>query len=153
VGAWRGAAPAPDRPWIVASSNTAYLDLFNRESVMLRGDAEAIAQGVVFFQQSNDAVEVAAFAEAGDAPPPSRTRDVVPQWVNLWGSNHMQGVTGPRLGTSSSVRFLERPKPGRIEPADLILDANHHPGRPTLDVGAPPSVLASRPRAAASRRR
>jgi len=153
VGTWSGAAPAPDRPWVVTSSHTAYLDLLTRESAMLRGDAEAIAQGVVFFQQSNDAVELAAFAEAGDAPPPSRTRDVVPQWVNLWGSNHIQGVTGPRLGASSSVRFLERPKPGRIEPADLILDANHHPGRPALEVGAPPSVLAAWPRTPASRKR
>jgi serine/threonine-protein kinase len=154
MGPWPGVAPAPDRPWIVASSHTAYLDLLNRESVMLRGDAEAIAQGVVFFQQSNDAVEVAAFAEAGDEPPPSRARDIVPQWLDFWGSNHMQGVIGPRLGSSSaSVRFLERPKPGRLEPADLVLDASHHPGRQALDVGAPPSVLSARHRTAASHRR
>jgi len=154
MAAWPGTAPGPDRPWLISSSNTAYLDLLTRESVLLRADAEAIAQGQVFCQENNDAVEVVGFAEAGEAPLPNRSRDIVPQWINLWGINHIRGVTGPRLGTTSaSVRFFERPRPGRIGPADLMLDRNHSPGRASLDVGAPPTLLNGRPRPPASRKR
>ncbi|MDR3620257.1 MAG: serine/threonine-protein kinase [Paludisphaera borealis] len=154
VAAWSGGAPGPDRPWLISSANTAFLDLLTRESVLLRADVEAIAQGQVFCQQTNDAVEVFGFAEAGQAPVPNRTRDIVPQWINLWGSNHIQAVTGPRVGAApASVRFLERPRPGRLEPADLVLDPNHHPGRTSLDVGAPPALLGSRPRSPIVRKR
>jgi serine/threonine-protein kinase len=145
--AWPGAEPGPDRPWLISSSDTAYLDLHTRESVLLRADVEAFAQGQVFCQQANDAVEVFAFAEAGEGPPPNRVRDVVTQWINFWGSNHMRGVTGPRPGSSSAtVRFLERPRGGRIEPDDLRLDRNHSPGRSSLSIGAPMELLIARRR-------
>ena len=58
--------------------------------MLLRADAEAIAQGQVFWQENNDAVEVVAFAEAVGAPLPSR-RDIVTQWIDLWGINHLRG--------------------------------------------------------------
>ena len=49
----------------------------------------------------------------------------------------MREITGPRAGTNlPSVRLLDPPRPGRVEPADLILDPGYHPGRPRLDVGA-----------------
>lgn len=154
VAAWQGAEPGPDRPWLISASNTAYLDLLDRESVLLRADAEAFAQGQVFWQETNDAVEVVAFAEAAGATLPNRSRDVVTQWVNLWGSNHIRGVTGPRRGSPSpSVRFLDRPRSFPIEAEDLILDPNHFPGRSRLNVGASPSLLSGHPRSASAHRR
>ena len=146
VEAWPGSLPGPDRPWLISSTNTAYLDLLSRESVLLRADAEAIAQGQVFWQENNDAVEVVAFAEAVGAPLPSR-RDIVTQWIDLWGINHLRGVTGPRIGASSpSVRFLDRPRSVPIAPDDLRLDPNHFSGRTSLNVGASPDLLSGRPR-------
>jgi serine/threonine-protein kinase len=105
--------------------------------VLLRVDEEAMAHGTVFWQGSGDAVDVHAFTAAVDEPHPSRSPDVVFQWVNFWGSNHQSDITGPRSGSNlPSVRLLEPLKPGRIEPSDLILDPTYHLGRPQLDVGA-----------------
>ena len=54
--------------------------------------------------------------------------DVVSQWINFWGGNHVREVTGPRIGSNHpTVRLLDRPRPGRVEPADLILDPAYHP--------------------------
>ena len=75
------------------------------------------------------------------------------QWINFWGSNHQPEITGPRSGSNlPSVRLLEPLKPGRVEPSDLILDPNYHPGRPQLDVGADLSLqgISRRPPAAAA---
>lgn len=143
LSAWPGAEPGPDRPWLITSSNTAYLDFPDRdrpvrESVLLRGDEECFARGEVFWMQSNDAIELFGFAAATGAPPSNRQRDIVAQWVGLWGTDHIRGVSGPRPGGSApSVRFRTVTRPGRVEPADLVLDADHHPGRPWLDLGAP----------------
>lgn len=145
VDAWPGESPGPDRPWLVSSSDTAYVDLSERtprESVLCRADAEAFAQGQVFWRQDRDAIELQAFAAGGDAPLPNRNRDVAAQWVDLWGSDHIREVTGPRTGyPAPSVRLLGRPRPGRVEPLDLQLDANHLAVRPRLDVGAGPEVF------------
>ncbi|OJW16392.1 MAG: hypothetical protein BGO49_18770 [Planctomycetales bacterium 71-10] len=145
VDAWPGEAPGPDRPWLVSSSDTAYVDLSERtprESVLCRADAEAFAQGQVFWRQDRDAIELQAFAAGGDAPLPNRNRDVAAQWVDLWGADHIREVTGPRTGSAApSVRLLGRPRPGRVEPLDLQLDANHLAVRPRLDVGADPAVF------------
>ncbi|MDG3006979.1 serine/threonine-protein kinase [Paludisphaera mucosa] len=154
MSAWPGESPGPDRPWVISSKNTAFVDLSDRtprESVLFRADPECFAQGQAFWRQNNDAIEVFGFAAAGEAPLPNRTRDVFAQWVDLWGRDHVVDVTGPRPGaTSPSVRLIGRPRPGRIEAVDLLLDPNHHVGRPRLSVGADPSVfdLGRRPVAA-----
>jgi serine/threonine-protein kinase len=125
---------------LINSYHNAFLGTYDRrasETVLLRADEVAMAQGTVFWQGSGDAVEVEAFTAVGDAPPPSRPRDVVLHWVNFWGSNHQREITGPHAGTNlRSVRLLDLPRPGRVEPADLILDPDYHPFRPRLDVGA-----------------
>jgi len=147
LAAWPGAAPGPDRPWLITSSNTAYLDFPDRdraprESVLFRADESSFARGEVFWRQSNDAVEVHGFAAAGSGQPSNRTRDIVSQWVNLWGSDNIRGTSGPRPGgPAPSVRFLGSTRPGRIEPTALILDPGYHPGRPSLDLGPDPSRL------------
>ncbi|WP_337177860.1 serine/threonine-protein kinase [Paludisphaera sp.] len=145
VGAWPGEAPGPDRPWLVASSDTAYVDLSERtprESVLCRADAEDFAQGRIFWRQDRDAVETWGFAAGGDGPLPNRNRDVVSQWVDLWGTDHVRDVTGPRPGSSApSVRLLGRPRPGRVEPSDLQLDPNHPAFRSRPDLGPDPSLF------------
>jgi len=147
LSAWPGAEPGPDRPWLITSSNTAYLDFPDRErppraSVLFRADEASFARGEVFWMESNDALEVHGFAVAGVGAPPNRARDVVSQWISLWGADHIRGVSGPRPGASgASVRFRGSTRPGRVEPADLILDPDHHPGRPWLDLGADPRAL------------
>jgi len=145
VDRWPGEAPGPDRPWLVSSSDTAYVDFSERaprESVLCRGDAESFAQGSVFWRQDRDAIETQGFAAGDDVPLPNRNRDVGSQWVDLWGADHVRDVTGPRAGaTAPSVRLLERSRPGPVDPLDLRLDPGHFPGRPRLDVGAPPAVF------------
>ncbi|MGZ5997421.1 MAG: hypothetical protein ACXWN0_17335, partial [Isosphaeraceae bacterium] len=158
LGSWQGRDPGPDRPWLVTSSNCAFLGSYDRrvsETALLRVDEAAMAHGTVFWQGSGDAVEVDAFTAAVDEPLPSRSRDVGFQWVNFWGSNHQSEITGPRSGSNlPSVRLWERLRPGRVEPSDLILDPNYHLGRPQLDVGADLSLQGiSRRSPAAGRRR
>jgi serine/threonine-protein kinase len=140
LGPWPGRGRCPDRPWLISSNHCAFLGTYDRrvsETVLLRADEEAMAHGTVFWQGTGDALEAEAFTAVGLEPPPSRPRDVLYQWINFWGSNHMSDIRGPRAGSNqASVRLLERLKPGRVEPEDLILDPDYHPGRPLLDVGA-----------------
>ena len=143
LGPWPGQAPGPDRPWLVTSQNCAFLDLSPRrprETALLRGDADALARGTLFWQALNDAIDVDQFTAADGGPAStghSPWRDVLAQWVHFWGPSHMSRIAGP-YGSRRlpSVRLLDRPHPGRIEPADLILDRDYHPGRDRLDVGA-----------------
>jgi eukaryotic-like serine/threonine-protein kinase len=157
LAAWQGRDPGPDRPWLVTSRNCAFLGSYDRrvsETVLLRVDEEAMAHGTVFWQGSGDAVDVDAFTAAVDEPLPGRSRDVRFQWVNFWGSNHQSEITGPKSGSNlPSVRLWEPLKPGRVEPADLILDPNTHLYRPQLDVGADLSLQGISRRSLAAARR
>jgi serine/threonine-protein kinase len=155
LGPWPGLPPGPDRPWLVTSRDCAFLALSQRrprETAMLRGDADALARGTVFWQAANDAVDVDLVRAAEDGPAstsPNPLRDVQTQWVRFWGPGHMSRITGPHGSRSlPSVRLLDRPRPGRIEPADLILDQDYHPGRDRLDVGADLARQGIVPRAA-----
>jgi serine/threonine-protein kinase len=142
LGSWPGRPLGPDRPWLVTSRNCAFLALSDRrgrgETVLLRADSDALARGTLFWESANDAAEVDSFTAAGEAPaPPNRMRDVQLQWAHFWGANHITRITGPRnRDPAPSVVLWERPRPGRLEPADLILDPSYHPGRERLDVGA-----------------
>jgi len=110
-----------------------------REPVLLRADADALARGTVFWQESDDLVDVDFFSAAGEGPPTnnSRTRELQHQWIDFWGSNHIKRVSGPRgTGSGLRVRFKGKLRPGRVEPVDLILDPDYHPGRDRLTVGA-----------------
>jgi serine/threonine-protein kinase len=137
MGPWPGAPPGPDRPWLVTSQNCAFLANYDRparETVLLRSDPSALVHGSVFWQAINDAVDVDIFTALTDAPVQiGRPRDVLSQWVSFWGRNHMQQITGPgRAGRPPMVLLREKLHPGRVEPADLVLD----PGRRLLSVGA-----------------
>jgi serine/threonine-protein kinase len=137
MGPWPGATPGPDRPWLITSQNCAFIASYDRptrETVLFRADPSALAHGSVFWQAFNDAADVDIFTALSDAPVQSgRSRDVVSQWVSFWGRNHMRQVAGPRGAKSSpSVQLRGKLHPGRVEPADLILD----PGRQRLTIGA-----------------
>jgi serine/threonine-protein kinase len=154
---WPGLEPGPDRPWLITSRNCAFLGPSggtSRETLLLRGEGDALANGTVFWQANDDAADVDWFIGIGESPPPNRPRDVQQQWVQFWGRSHMGKVTGPRgSGSKPSVRFRERLRAGQeIEPADLVLDPNYHPDRPTLSVGADLSRLVTVPRPAAPAR-
>jgi serine/threonine-protein kinase len=138
LGPWRGVLPGgPDRPWLVNSRHCAFLTLSDakaREAALLRVDADAMAGGCLFWQADGDAYELDQVTAAGDAAaPPTRTRDLGNQWIQFWGSNRFGRIMGPR---GPAFRLRERPRPGRIEPADLILDPTYHPQHAQLDVGA-----------------
>jgi serine/threonine-protein kinase len=147
LGPWPGLPLGPDRPWLVTSQNCAFLALSPRrprETALLRGDADALARGTLFWQALNDALDVDVFTAAEDgtaATSPSPLRDVQAQWVQFWGPGHMSRIAGPHGPRGRPVvQLLDRPRPGRVEPADLILD------RP--DVGADLSRQGILPRAA-----
>jgi serine/threonine protein kinase len=149
LGAWPGSLPGPNRPWLISSRNCVFWTLTDRrvrdrDVVLLRADADALAGGSLFWQADNDVHELDLVTAAGDAsPPPNRARDSQLQWVILCASNHINPLTGPRGNNGvHSVQFRDRPRSGRVvrvadlEPADLILDPEHQPGRAQLDVGA-----------------
>jgi serine/threonine-protein kinase len=157
LGPWPGREPGPDRPWLIQTDRCAYLGTYDHrvsDTVLLRADQEAMARGVAFWQAVGDAAEVHRFAALEGDPSSGRSRDVVLQWVNLWGSNHQREITGPRAGSNlPSVRLAELLKPGRVEAADLVLDPDYHPGRLSLDVGADLARQGIYPRFAAGGRR
>ena len=142
LGPWPGLPPGPDRPWLITSRNCAFLSLFDqrpRETVLFRADADALAQGTVFWQESDDLVDVDFFSAAGEGSPTSNrwTREFQHQWVDFWRFNHIKGASGPRgSGSGLRVRFKGKLRPGQVEPVDLVLDPEYHPGRDGLTVGA-----------------
>jgi serine/threonine-protein kinase len=158
MGPWPGLPPGPDRPWLITTQNCAFIATYDRktrETVLLRLDPAALANGSVFWQAINDAADVDVFTALGEGPVPNnRPRDVFLQWVSFWGRNHMRLISGPRgPGSPPSVRLREKLHPGRVEPADLILDPDYHPGRDRLSVGADLGRQGIAPKPLSSRRR
>ena len=159
LGAWPGLLPGPDRPWLISSRSCVFWTLSDRrvrdrDAVLLRADADALAGGALFWQARNDVNELDLVTAAGDTPPPpNRARDAQLQWVNLCASNHMNPVSGPHgVNGAHIVQFLERLRLGRavrveeLVPADLILEPDHHSGRSELDVGADLTLQGIAPR-------
>ena len=84
-------------------------------------------------------MDVDFFHAAGEGLPINfnRTRKFRHQWVDFWRFNHIKGVSGPRgSGSGLRVRFKGKLQPGQVEPVDLVLDPEFHPGRDGLTVGA-----------------
>ncbi len=149
LGRWPALGVGPYRPWVVNSRRSAFLtlsDARSREAAWLRVDADAMAGGCLYWQADGDAFELDHVAAAGEAVPSSgRSRDLMNQWVQFWGSNRHGTIAGPR---SSALRLRERPRPGGIEPADLLLDPSLRGQGGQLAVGADLAALGIQPRSA-----
>jgi serine/threonine-protein kinase len=136
------AQASPSRPWLVSTHDCAFLAAFaktGRDAALLRVDPDSFSRGWLFWEASNDALELTHFTAAGSAARSATVRpDVRQQWVELWGANHIRGVTGPTTtSTRSGVRLVSSAlQSGKVKPADLALDAAYHPGRSSLTVGA-----------------
>ena len=91
-------------------------------------DADALARGTLSWQARDDSADVDSFIAVADGPLPSnRSRDAQLQWIHFWGKAHMNGrITGPRVRRRQCAcrSALEKLRPGRIEPVDLILNPN-----------------------------
>jgi eukaryotic-like serine/threonine-protein kinase len=133
LGRWPGRSPGPDRPWLVSSQGSVYLDTYDRApapntSVLFRADREAIGQGALSWQGAGDAYAVTHFAAPDKDPPLEIAKpDVVRLWGDLWGRNHFDNaVTGPTLnGGRAAVRLIvERLRPGDVLPGDFALEWN-----------------------------
>ena len=136
VGPWPGLAPGPERPWLISSTKSVFIDDWDRpggrQSTVLRVLDEGFYQGLVLWQAAGDAYDVGHFAAAGDGPPLALAGgvDVRRQWVELWGKSHVTGVTGPgKSGPGPGVRLvIGKLKPAKVEPGDLALDPKERRG-------------------------
>ena len=143
LGAWHGLLPGPDRPWLIHSTHCAFLTLSDRrardrEGVLLRANADSFAGGTLYWQAENDVHELDLVTSAEDAPAPAnRPREALLQWAVLRDSNRWNHVVGPRgPGNAPNLQLRERLRPGRIEPADLMLSRDQTSGRAQPDIGA-----------------
>ena len=140
LGPWPGRAPGPNRPWLITSRNCALLrmvDRHARDTVLLRGDADALASGTVCWQVHDDATDLEFLIAASDRPPPSpRSRELPIQWAHFWGDARRRRLIVPKGASSPPVRFREALRPGKIEPVDLILDPRYHADRADMAWGA-----------------
>jgi serine/threonine-protein kinase len=130
LGPWPGKAPGPDRPWLVSTNNSAFVDARPRgrpprSAVMLRADVAGFAQGAVFWQSNRDAYEVPHFLGTDSTAVGTEVKtDVQRHWVDFWGKAHMLTVSGP-LRTNpagSGVLLVDRSNLDQIEPQDLALN-------------------------------
>ena len=130
---WPGAESGPERPWVVNSRQSAWIDRYDRAggqstSVLWRVEAETATQGVLIWQSESDYYEVKHDVEAlGVALAASTVRDPARRLVEFWGPSHV--LTPVEAG---SYRFRDdKLKPGEVEPQDLDLVAERQ-GVPQL---------------------
>jgi serine/threonine-protein kinase len=149
LGHWPGVRAGPDRPWLISSRRCAFITLSDaktRDAALLRVDADAYAGGCLFWQADGDAFELDRLFSSGEVLSASSRSGEFHQWVQFWASHHAsRTVTGPR---GAGPRFRRRPRPGRIEPSDLVLEPIY-PGQPgPIGLGPDLPGTAKRPRAA-----
>jgi serine/threonine-protein kinase len=150
LGPWPGVRAGPDRPWLINSRRCAFVTLSDpraRDAALLRVDTDAYAGNGLFWQADGDAYELDRVVAAGEAAPAAARRGEIPidrQWDHFWAANHAtRTVTGPR---SPAVRFRRRPRPGRIEPSDLVLEPVFGGQRGSFGMGADLPVAGGGPR-------
>lgn len=145
LGAWKGTAPGPDRPWLVSTRESAFLDPFDRgltprQTAVLRDDPDGLSRGTLVWQSVNDAYEVGHFVVMDDAPLLGVNKpDIQREWVSFWGRSHIGRVYGPlRSGpTISYVKLLhDGLTPGSVVPSDFAIDGKNAQARKTGGIGA-----------------
>ncbi len=154
-----GSKRGPDRPWLVSTHRSAFFGTYERrsqDSILLRADRDAFSQGYLFWQSYGDAFELSHFLGAIGAPLPSDMHpDVVRQWFEVWGSNHVHSSTGPRTPSGTMTRRLvtRALRPGDVVTADLFIDPTFPKDDPPGDLGVDLSRLGIKPPARVSRAR
>ncbi len=146
IGDWPGSGPGPDRPWLVSTKNSAFIEIpqrVRRESVLLRARGDGLSHGALFWQANGDGYDLSHFTTPGDNLLSSNRRrpDVKSQWIDFWGANHIVNVVGPsarRTDPGLTLTARDRLRPGTVTLDGLKLDAKTH-----SDLGA---VLGSLPR-------
>lgn len=154
LGHWPGVKAGPDRPWVLNSRRCVFAtlsDARSRDAALLRVDADAYAGGTLFWQADGDAYELDRIVAAGETAPAATRPGELHPWFQFWAGHHAtRSVIGPR---NAAPRFRRRPRPGRIEPSDLILEtpSTGRQGRPVVGAdpraigGGPQSVVPSAP--------
>lgn len=153
-GAWGNAdrSPTPDRPWLISSRNTAFLDAFERggnprRAAALRVEPSALAHGALVWQSDKDVYAINRFLVLGDEASRVQLRpNLNLAWVELWGAPHVRRARGPEGQQPSSGPVLALSHGpvthGAVRPEDLVLDraigprdvgAEVRPVQPTLD--------------------
>jgi serine/threonine-protein kinase len=151
LGPWPGLLPGPVRPWLIRSRQcvfVAHTEARPREAMLMRVDAEAYAGGTVFWQADGDAFELDDVIAARDAPAASANsrEGMNHRWERFWGAHHAGSALGGPRG--SALRFREWPRPGRIEPSDLVLEKAAPQGpraQPVVGADLPALGIAPRP--------
>ena len=142
--AWPGAAPAPDRPWLVSTTACAFLDAFvhapgSPRMAALRAFPGSVERGMLAWQSTGDAYDVGGFASAADRNEAAGA-DMARGWVDFWGRTHVKTPRGPRRAGvgEPAVRLLA----GRLDPAadlgpaSLAIDRAHAKTAKTVGIGA-----------------
>lgn len=108
-----------------------------------------MGQGAVAWQSSGDVYDWTHFAVPGDGPPAANPRpDVLRQWVDLWGRNHVANASGPGLnGVKPRVRtVISRIHLGGVRPDDLALEPSRAAdAKKPINVGADFRMLGLNP--------
>jgi serine/threonine-protein kinase len=130
VGPWRGKEPGPDRPWLMSTSQSAFLSAHagtrtSRQAVLLRIDPAALAQGTAFWQADRDAFDVAHFLTGdGASALADRKTDTQRDWIDFWGRSHALNVWGPSRTDpgASGISLAKRPQSGAMTPANFAIN-------------------------------
>jgi serine/threonine-protein kinase len=133
LGPWTGSQRGPDRPWLVSGRECVVLvpaDASGRRNdpgVALRGDLEGLPRGALLWQGGSNVYNVARLVALADQPPPNPgpRPDVTREWLDVWGSSHVQRVFGPGRAVP--------PPPGGTAPALAPAQGLPLPPRLTAD--------------------
>ena len=135
LGPWPGAVEGPDRPWVITSKATAWLDRYDHggrltTSVLLRTDLKAVSAGGLIWQSDGDLHDVKHNAVAeGVALGPPRSQDPGERLVGFWGPSHVRSPLDP----SKYQLPTDRVPLGSAVAGDLILDPTR-PDLPTVGI-------------------
>jgi serine/threonine-protein kinase len=147
LGPWPGNASGPNRPWLVSTHRCVFpRTQTSGAGAVLQVDPDAMARGSLFWQSVSDAYDGGRFlAPTGTQPTNPLPPDIKKQWIDLWGPEHTKGVQGPNPRRNDPVlryKDKERPKPGKVVPAALELDA-----KVQKDMGVDLKILPPAPKA------
>lgn len=142
LGAWSNPLGPPARPWVVHTRACVFLDPFDRgtgpsTTVLVRGDEETLARGLLAWQSERDAFGLRHDLMAGPGDPtPLGPRDVRQGLSAYWGAAH---VVDPGDATNLVQLAAGKLAPGEFQPDDLRLTPQRGAG--ALTIGADPDAL------------